>query len=63
MLHLWIFGDNVEGALGHIRYLAGGFFASFTHVFLYPTSTIPTVGASGAIAAVMVSCFIRTSAW
>ncbi len=57
MLYLWIFGDNVEDALGHVRYLAfylaGGFFASFTHVFLYPMSTIPTVGASGAIAAVL----------
>ena len=57
MLYLWIFGDNVEDVLGHFRYLlfylAGGFAASFTHVFLYPTSTIPTVGASGAIAATL----------
>jgi len=57
MLYLWIFGDNVEDTLGHFRYLlfylVGGFIASLTHVFLYPTSTIPTVGASGAIAAVL----------
>ena len=57
MLYLWIFGDNVEDVLGHFRYLlfylVGGFAASFTHVFLYPTSTIPTVGASGAIAATL----------
>jgi membrane associated rhomboid family serine protease len=57
MLYLWIFGDNVEDTLGHVRYLlfylAGGFVASFTHIMLYPTSTIPTVGASGAIAAVL----------
>jgi membrane associated rhomboid family serine protease len=57
MLYLWIFGDNVEDTLGHLRYLlfylAGGFVASLTHIFLYPTSTIPTVGASGAIAAVL----------
>ena len=57
MLYLWIFGDNVEDALGHFRYLlfylAGGFAASLTHVFLYPSSTIPTVGASGAIAATL----------
>lgn len=57
MLYLWIFGDNVEDALGHFRYLlfylAGGVAASLTHVFLYPTSTVPTVGASGAIAAVL----------
>lgn len=57
MLYLWIFGDNVEDALGHFRYLffylAGGVAASLTHVLLYPTSTIPTVGASGAIAATL----------
>jgi membrane associated rhomboid family serine protease len=57
MLYLWIFGDNVEDVLGHFRYLlfylAGGFVASFTHVLLNPTSTIPTVGASGAIAATL----------
>ncbi|MDK1029992.1 MAG: rhomboid family intramembrane serine protease [Anaerolineae bacterium] len=57
LLYLWIFGDNVEDALGHTRYLffylAGGLAASATHIFLYPTSTIPTVGASGAIAATL----------
>lgn len=57
MLYLWIFGDNVEDALGHVRYLffylAGGTAASLTHVFLYPFSTVPTVGASGAIAATL----------
>jgi membrane associated rhomboid family serine protease len=57
MLYLWIFGDNVEDTLGHLRYLpfylAGGFVASLTHILLYPTSLIPTVGASGAIAAVL----------
>ncbi len=57
MLYLWIFGDNVEDALGHFRYLlfylAGGFFAALTHVFIYPFSRVPTVGASGAVAAVL----------
>jgi len=57
MLYLWIFGDNVEDALGHFRYLAfylaGGIAASATHVLLYPSSTVPTVGASGAIAATL----------
>ncbi len=57
MLYLWIFGDNVEDALGHARYLffylTGGVAASLTHVFLYPASTVPTVGASGAIAATL----------
>ena len=57
MLYLWIFGDNVEDVLGHFRYLlfylAGGVAASLTHVVLYPNSSIPTVGASGAIAATL----------
>jgi membrane associated rhomboid family serine protease len=57
MLYLWIFGDNVEDALGHFRYLffylAGGFAASAAHILLYPASTVPTVGASGAIAATL----------
>ncbi len=57
MLYLWIFGDNVEDTLGHTRYLffylAGGVVASLTHVFLYPTSRVPIVGASGAIAATL----------
>ena len=57
MLYLWIFGDNVEDVLGHFRYLlfylAGGFAASLTHILLYPSSTVPTVGASGAIAATL----------
>jgi membrane associated rhomboid family serine protease len=57
MLYLWIFGDNVEDAMGHGKYLAfylvGGLVASLTHIFTNPASQIPTVGASGAIAAVL----------
>ena len=57
MLYLWIFGDNVEDRLGPgaylVFYLVGGVVASLTHVLLNPTSEIPTVGASGAIAAVL----------
>ncbi|HBO33543.1 MAG TPA: rhomboid family intramembrane serine protease [Anaerolineaceae bacterium] len=57
MLYLWIFGDNIEDRLGHLRYLlfylAGGVFAAFAHYFTNPSSAIPTVGASGAIAAVL----------
>ncbi len=57
MLYLWIFGDNVEDALGHGRYLffylGGGIAAILTHIFLYPFSQVPTVGASGAIAATL----------
>ena len=57
MLYLWIFGDNVEDSMGRGRYilfyLAGGLVASLTHIFTNPGSSIPTVGASGAIAAVL----------
>ncbi|MCB9136558.1 MAG: rhomboid family intramembrane serine protease [Anaerolineales bacterium] len=57
MLYLWIFGDNVEDAMGHGRYLffylLGGFTASITHILTNLGSQLPTVGASGAIAAVL----------
>lgn len=57
MLYLWIFGDNVEDRMGHFKYLVfyllGGLVASLAHVYTNPTSQIPTVGASGAIAAVL----------
>ena len=54
---LWIFGDNIEDYLGHfsylIFYLLCGVAAALTDIALDPTSTIPTLGASGAIAGVM----------
>ena len=57
MLYLFIFGDNVEDALGHKRFLifflACGILASLTHVLFYPNSTAPLVGASGAISGVL----------
>jgi membrane associated rhomboid family serine protease len=57
MLYLWIFGDNVEEVLGHVRYLlvylACGLAASLAHIALAPESLIPSLGASGAIAGVM----------
>ena len=57
MLYLWIFGDNVEDSLGPGKYLSfylvGGLVASLTHILTNPYSQIPTVGASGAIAAVL----------
>ena len=57
MLYLWIFGDNVEDRLGHLRFLLfyvfAGAAAGLTHVVLGPTSALPTVGASGAIAGVL----------
>jgi membrane associated rhomboid family serine protease len=62
MLYLWIFGDNVEDRLGHagflIFYLACGALAAVAQVFVHPASTIPMVGASGAIAGVMGAYFI-----
>jgi membrane associated rhomboid family serine protease len=57
MLFLWIFGNNIEDHLGVLRYvafyLASGFIATFAHIAVDPSSTIPVVGASGAIAGVM----------
>jgi membrane associated rhomboid family serine protease len=57
MLYLWIFGDNVEDRMGHGKFLAfylfGGVVASLAHLLTNPNSQIPTVGASGAIAAVL----------
>ncbi len=57
MWSLWIFGNNVEDAFGRggylAFYLAGGVIASVAHIVMNPGSTIPVVGASGAIAAVM----------
>jgi len=62
MLMLWIFGDNIEDYLGHFKflvfYLLCGFAATFTHILLNPTSLVPSVGASGAIAGVMGAYFI-----
>jgi membrane associated rhomboid family serine protease len=61
MWTLWIFGDNVEDRLGHGRYLGlyllGGFAAGAVHIFTNGNSEIPTLGASGAVAAVMGSYF------
>ena len=57
MLFLYIFGDNVEDELGHVRfvifYLLCGFAGSFVHIVLGLSSQIPMVGASGAISGVM----------
>jgi membrane associated rhomboid family serine protease len=57
MWYLWIFGDNVEDRLGHVRYLlfyiVAGLASGMLHVVFNRTSTIPTVGASGAIAGVL----------
>lgn len=57
MLFLWVFGDNIEDRLGHALYLffylAGGIIASLVQGLMDPSSTVPVVGASGAVAAVL----------
>ncbi len=57
MLFLWIFGDNLEDQMGHLGfilfYLAAGIAAAFGQILPDPSSVIPMVGASGAIAGVM----------
>ncbi len=57
MLFLWIFGNNVEDAMGHARfivfYLLGGVAALLLQTAIDPSAAVPTVGASGAIAAVL----------
>jgi membrane associated rhomboid family serine protease len=57
MLFLWVFGDNLEDALGHVGfllfYLACGIAAALAQALPDPSSTVPMVGASGAIAGVM----------
>jgi membrane associated rhomboid family serine protease len=57
MLYLWIFGDNVEDRIGHLRflafYIACGWIATLAHGWFNTNSTIPSVGASGAIAGVL----------
>ena len=57
LLYLWIFGNNIEDRFGRVPFLAfyliGGVVAGLTQVAIAPTSTIPTIGASGAIAATL----------
>jgi membrane associated rhomboid family serine protease len=62
MWYLWIFGDNVEDRLGHGRfvafYLLCGIVAALGQTAIDPQSTLPTIGASGAIAGVMGAYFV-----
>jgi membrane associated rhomboid family serine protease len=57
MLYLWIFGDNLNKAMGHVRfllfYLVCGLAAGLAHIALNSASNVPTVGASGAISGVL----------
>ncbi len=62
MLYLWIFGNNVEDAMGHFRfivfYLLTGILASLTHILLMPDARVPMIGASGAISGILGAYFV-----
>jgi membrane associated rhomboid family serine protease len=59
MLFLWVFADNIEDAFGHFKflifYIVCGLFAGLTHVVMLPTSSVPLIGASGAVAGVIAA--------
>ncbi|MGF1519538.1 MAG: rhomboid family intramembrane serine protease [Nodosilinea sp.] len=63
LLYLWVFGNNIEDQLGHVKflifYLGCGVLAGLTQWVFDPYSTIPTIGASGAIAGVMGAYILR----
>src|SRR5438552_17259404 len=63
MWFLWIFGDNIEDVLGHgkflLFYLACGVAAGLAQLLVDPSSRVPTVGASGAIAGVMGAYIVK----
>jgi len=62
MLFLWVFGDNIEDAMGHMRfimfYLMCGIFAALAHAYMLPHSDLPLIGASGAVAGVISAYLI-----
>jgi len=57
MLYFWIFGDNIEDSLGHIRFLVFyvfcGIVSAYAHAVVDPASTVPMIGASGAISGLL----------
>ena len=63
MLFLWIFGDNIEGALGHVKfavfYLLCGIGAAAGQIFVDVNSMVPMIGASGAISGVLAAYMLR----
>ena len=70
MLFLWVFGDNVEDAMGHFRfivfYLACGIAGGLVHSLALPASKLPLIGASGAVAGVIAAYLIlhpRAKVW
>jgi membrane associated rhomboid family serine protease len=62
MLFLWVFGDNIEDAMGHRRFIAFfllcGVLASIVHLWSDPSTAVPTIGASGAISGVLGAYFV-----
>jgi membrane associated rhomboid family serine protease len=62
MLFLFIFGDNVEDAFGHLKYLAFylfcGLAAALSQIYLAPSSPVPSIGASGAISGVLAAYLV-----
>ena len=70
MLFLWVFGDNVEDAMGHFKflvfYLACGIAGGLAHAWMLPNSSLPLIGASGAVAGVIAAYLIlhpRVRVW
>jgi membrane associated rhomboid family serine protease len=70
MLFLWVFGDNIEDAMGHVRflvfYLLCGVAGGLAHAVMTPASDIPLIGASGAVAGVISAYLIlhpRVRVW
>jgi len=63
LLYLWIFGDNIEYVLGHIRYfvfyVVVGIGAALMQVIFFPESQIPMVGASGAISGILGAYLVK----
>ncbi len=63
MLYLWIFGNNIEDIMGPVRYLlfylVCGVIATLTQIYISPASTIPSLGASGAIAGVLGAYLVK----
>jgi membrane associated rhomboid family serine protease len=70
MTFLWVFGDNVEDAMGHLKflvfYVACGIIAGLAHTFMLPLSRAPLIGASGAVAGVIAAYLLlhpRVRVW
>jgi membrane associated rhomboid family serine protease len=70
MIFLWVFGDNVEDAMGHAKflifYIVCGIAAGFAHAWMLPNSPLPLIGASGAVAGVIAAYLLlhpRVRVW